>query len=77
MGGTVRWGVLATGGIAARFTGDVRGLPDAEVVAVASRTEASARDFAERHGIARAYGSWAELVADDEVDVVYVATPHS
>lgn len=77
MGGTVRWGVLATGGIAARFTADVQGLPDAEVVAVASRTEASARDFAERHGIARAYGSWAELVADDEVDVVYVATPHS
>ncbi|MBT2380141.1 Gfo/Idh/MocA family oxidoreductase [Streptomyces sp. ISL-111] len=74
---TVRWGVLATGGIAATFTADVQALPGAEVVAVASRTEASARAFAERHGIARAYGSWAELVADDAVDVVYVATPHS
>ncbi|MGW2538669.1 Gfo/Idh/MocA family protein, partial [Streptomyces sp. NPDC001499] len=78
MSGTVRWGVLATGGIAARFTEDLLAMPDgAEVVAVASRTEASARAFAERFGIERAYGSWAELVADDAVDVVYVATPHS
>nr|MDT0525050.1 gfo/Idh/MocA family oxidoreductase [Streptomyces sp. DSM 41633] len=46
-GGTaVRWGVLATGGIAATFTADVQALPDAEVVAVASRTETSARAFA-------------------------------
>ncbi|WP_129262471.1 Gfo/Idh/MocA family oxidoreductase [Streptomyces sp. M3] len=79
MSGTVRWGVLATGGIAATFTGDLLAMKDsgAEVVAVASRTEASARAFAERFGIERAYGSWAELVADDTVDVVYVATPHS
>ncbi|MEV6262884.1 Gfo/Idh/MocA family oxidoreductase [Streptomyces sp. NPDC051784] len=79
MTGTVRWGVLATGGIAATFTGDLLAMkdPGAEVVAVASRTEPSARAFAERFGIARAYGSWAELVADETVDVVYVATPHS
>ncbi|MEV6166114.1 Gfo/Idh/MocA family oxidoreductase [Streptomyces sp. NPDC052052] len=77
MDGTVRWGVLATGGIAATFTEDLRSLPGAEVVAVASRTEASAAAFAQRFGIPRAYGSWADLVADDEVDVVYVATPHS
>ena len=44
---------------------------------MASRTDASAKAFAERFGIPRAYGSWAELAADDEVDVVYVATPHS
>ncbi|MFJ5223751.1 Gfo/Idh/MocA family protein [Streptomyces sp. NPDC088400] len=73
----VRWGVLATGAIAAAFTADVRELADAEVVAVASRTEASANEFASRFGIPRAYGDWAGLLADDEVDVVYVATPHS
>ncbi|MEE1797191.1 Gfo/Idh/MocA family oxidoreductase [Streptomyces sp. JV176] len=73
----VRWGVLATGGIAERFTSDVRDLPGAEVVAVASRREASAKEFADRFGIPRAYGEWAALVADEEVDVVYVATPHS
>ncbi|MFB6715240.1 MULTISPECIES: Gfo/Idh/MocA family protein [unclassified Streptomyces] len=77
MSGSVRWGVLATGGIAATFTEDLRAMPDAEVVAVASRTDASAQAFAQRFGIPRAYGSWAALAADDEVDVVYVATPHS
>ncbi|SCE08942.1 Predicted dehydrogenase [Streptomyces sp. DvalAA-43] len=77
MSGTVRWGVLATGGIAAAFTEDLRSMPDMEVVAVASRTDASAQAFAQRFGIPRAYGSWAALAADEEVDVVYVATPHS
>lgn len=73
----VRWGILATGGIAASFTADLLDLPDAEVVAVASRKEASAKAFAERFGIERAYGDWAALAADEDVDVVYVATPHA
>ncbi|MFJ4694803.1 Gfo/Idh/MocA family protein [Streptomyces sp. NPDC088766] len=74
---TVRWGILATGGIAAAFTADLIDLPDAEVVAVASRTEDSARAFAERFGIPRAYGDWERLAKDADIDVVYVATPHS
>ncbi|MFE7165837.1 Gfo/Idh/MocA family protein [Streptomyces sp. NPDC057616] len=73
----LRWGILATGGIAAAFTADLIDLPDAEVVAVASRTEASAKAFAERFGIERAYGDWAALAGDTDIDVVYVATPHS
>ncbi|MFF0554879.1 Gfo/Idh/MocA family protein [Streptomyces sp. NPDC004266] len=73
---TVRWGILATGGIAERFTADLLTLDGAEVVAVASRAEASAKAFAERFGIPRAYGEWAGLFADEDVDVVYVATPH-
>ena len=73
----VRWGILATGGIAAAFTAALIDLPDAEVVAVASRTEESAKAFAERFGIERAYGDWAALAADEDIDVVYVATPHS
>jgi predicted dehydrogenase len=73
----VRWGILATGGIAAAFTADLVDLPDAEVVAVASRTDASAKAFAERFGIPKAYGDWASLAEDADVDVVYVATPHS
>ncbi|MEV8065341.1 Gfo/Idh/MocA family oxidoreductase [Streptomyces sp. NPDC085995] len=72
----VRWGILATGGIAAAFTADLVDLPDAEVVAVASRRAEPAKAFAERFGIERAYGSWAELAHDEDVDVVYVATPH-
>jgi predicted dehydrogenase len=73
----VRWGILATGGIASTFTEALQSLPDAEVVAVGSRSEQGAKAFAERYGIPRAHGSWAELAADDGVDVVYVATPHS
>ncbi|MEU5216322.1 Gfo/Idh/MocA family oxidoreductase [Streptomyces sp. NPDC020807] len=72
----VRWGILATGGVAERMATDLAALEGAEIVAVASRTEASAKAFAERFGIPRAYGDWAGLVADAEVDVVYVATPH-
>jgi predicted dehydrogenase len=73
----VRWGILATGGIAAAFTADLVDLPDAEVVAVASRSEASAKAFAERFGIERAYGEWGALAEDADIDVVYVATPHA
>lgn len=74
---SVRWGILATGGIAAAFAADLVDLPDAEIVAVASRTAASAEAFAERFGIGRAYGDWESLARDENIDVVYVATPHS
>jgi predicted dehydrogenase len=74
---SVRWGILATGGIAAAFTADLVDLPDADVVAVASRKQESADAFAERFGIPRAYGDWNALAQDEDIDVVYVATPHS
>ncbi|MFG2607783.1 Gfo/Idh/MocA family protein [Streptomyces sp. NPDC048514] len=74
---SVRWGILATGGIAAAFAADLVDLPDAEIVAVASRRPEPARAFAERFGAERAYGDWESLAADADVDVVYVATPHS
>ncbi|WP_262699523.1 MULTISPECIES: Gfo/Idh/MocA family protein [Streptomyces] len=74
----VRWGVLATGGIAHTFAEDLRLIPDdAALVAVGSRSTDAARRFADRHGIARAHGSWRDLAGDPEVDVVYIATPHS
>lgn len=74
---SVRWGILATGGIAASFAADLVDLPDAEIVAVASRSRESAQAFAERFGVTRAYGDWESLAADPDIDVVYVATPHS
>lgn len=73
----IRWGILSTGGIAGTFTDDLLLLDDHEVVAVGSRNAATAEAFADQYGIDRAYGSYAELAADDNVDVVYVATPHS
>lgn len=72
----IRWGILGTGWIAGKFTEDLLLLPGHSVAAVGSRSLASAERFAARHGIARAYGSYAELAADESLDVVYVATPH-
>ncbi|GLZ81674.1 oxidoreductase [Actinorhabdospora filicis] len=73
----IRWGILATGGIASAFTADLKLIPDAEVAAVGSRTLDSARAFAGKHGVPRAHGSWAELAADPGVDIIYIATTHN
>src|SRR5690625_6115335 len=73
----LRWGILGAGGIARRFAREVPAHSSGQVVAVGSRDTARATAFAEEHGIARAHGSYAELVADADVEAVYVASPHS
>jgi predicted dehydrogenase len=73
----LRWGVLGTGWIAERFTGALHRGTRQQVVAVGSRSPASAKEFADNVGVGRAHGSYADLVADAEVDIVYVATPHN
>ena len=73
---SVRWGIAGPGRIAHLVAPDFAHVPNAELVAVGSRTRARAEAFAAQHGVARAYGSYAELVADPELDVVYIATPH-
>ncbi|KAH6656744.1 hypothetical protein BKA67DRAFT_531997 [Truncatella angustata] len=86
---TIRWGIMATGGIAQTFTKDLLTDPASrevhdvahKLVAVASSSSLdSAKSFLSKvnapEGV-KAYGSYAELVADLDVDVVYVATPHS
>ncbi|MUL40617.1 Gfo/Idh/MocA family oxidoreductase [Streptomonospora sp. PA3] len=69
--------MLGTGAIAHRFMTGLRALPDADVTAVGSRSDATARRFAETWGIPRAHASYADLAADPGVDVVYIATPHN
>ncbi|PJJ70750.1 putative dehydrogenase [Diaminobutyricimonas aerilata] len=73
----LRWGVLGPGVIAADFTTALHRHTTQRVVAVGSRDAARAAAFAARHGVARAHGSYEELVADPGLDVVYVATPTS
>ena len=73
----IRWGILGTGGIASSFATALRHVPDAELVAVGSRAQDSADRFAAVHAVGRGYGSYEALVDDAEVDVVYVATPHT
>ena len=72
----IRWGVVGAGRIADKLVADFVHVPDAEVVAVASRAQDRADAFAQKHGIARAYGSYEALLADPDVDVLYIATPH-
>jgi predicted dehydrogenase len=73
-----RWGILSTGHIAGVFARDLGLLPEeAELTAVASRSSDRAEAFADQYGFARGYGSYAELAADPDVDIVYVATPHN
>ena len=73
----VRWGILGPGNIAHAFATALREGTRQEVVAVGSRSAKRARDFADEFGVPAAYGSYEELVADETVDVVYVASPHS
>ena len=72
----VRWGFIGTGKIARTFARDLEMIDEGVVVAVGSRQLASAQAFAGEFNVARAYGSYEELVEDPEVDAVYVATPH-
>ena len=73
---TIRWGVLAPGRIAHSFVRDLALLPDAALSATGSRSLERAQAFATEYG-GRAHGSYEALVADPEVDVVYVASPHA
>ncbi|PPF70507.1 gfo/Idh/MocA family oxidoreductase [Clavibacter michiganensis] len=74
---TVRWGVVGAAGIATSVVPDMLLVPGVEVVAVHSRTRASSEALAAAHGIARIHDTLEELLADDGVDAVYVATPHT
>ena len=72
----VRWGIAGTGGIAARFA-EAIALTDGHLAAVGSRSQEHANAFGDRFGIVRRHSSYDALADDDQVDVVYVATPHS
>ena len=71
----IRWGILATGGIAHAFTNDLV-LGGFRVQAVASRAQASADAFAAEFGIPTAHPSYEALADDPDVDIVYISTPH-
>ena len=72
----LRWGILGTGRIAGIFSRGVLASQTGRLAAVGSRTQATADQFAREHGVARAHGSYEALLADREVQAVYVATPH-
>jgi predicted dehydrogenase len=75
-GDPLRWGILGTGGIARAFVTDLRLTDSGIAAAVGSRNQESADGFAAEFGVANRHGSYESLVADPDVDVIYVATPH-
>lgn len=76
-GPTLRWGILAPGVIAASFVESVLRHTDQKVTAVGSRSSERSSEFARRFGILKSYGSYEQLLSEDEIDIVYIASPHS
>ena len=72
-----RVGIIATGWIAEKASITLNGLADCEAYAVGSRTLEKAQAFAQKWNIPKAYGSYSELIADPDIDLVYIGTPHS
>lgn len=76
LGDGVRWGILGTGKIANILATALAGCESGELVAVGSRDAERSRAFAATFGVPRAYGTYEEVIDDDGVDLVYVATHH-
>lgn len=73
----INWGILGPGKIARKFADDLRLVSDARLLAVGSRSMRSAQNFAQEYNVERIYDSYTELVKDDDIDVIYIATPHT
>jgi predicted dehydrogenase len=71
----LRWGIVGTGSIANGMASTIKVAEYAELAAVASRKIETAKEFANKHGIPDAFGSWQEMLSSNTIDAVYVATP--
>lgn len=69
--------ILGAGGIAVKMAETVAGMDDVQAYAVAARDLERAQAFADKYGFEKAYGSYEEMLADEAVELVYIATPHS
>jgi predicted dehydrogenase len=72
-----KWGILAPGKMSAKFTKGLNLLDNVELWAVGSRDKSRSEQFAAENGFKKSYGSYEELAEDKEVDVIYIASPHS
>lgn len=72
----IKWGIIGLGNIANQFAADLLLVPDAALVAVASRDHNKAIDFAKKYNCTKSYDSYDALFQDDQVDIIYIATPH-
>lgn len=72
-----KWAILAPGKMSAKFTRGIKLLKNAELYAVGSRDLQRAKKFADEFGFKKYYGSYDELAADPDVEIIYIASPHS
>lgn len=72
-----KWGIIGPGRIAETFAAGLKVLKNAELYAVASRTQQNADRFGKKFHASKMYGSYSEIVKDPDVDVIYIATPHN
>jgi len=73
----IRFGIVGAGGIARKFARDIQFVDNAIVVAIASRNIKKANEFKDEFGIEFAFGSYEEMANSNEIDAVYIATPHN
>ena len=73
----IKWGIIGLGNIAHQFADDLMLVHDAKIVAVASRNLEKAQGFAEKYTCEKAYANYDEIFDDDEVEILYIATPHN
>ena len=73
----IKWGIIGCGNIAHKFVGDLALIEDAELIAVASRSLDKAQNFAKKHHAITSYGNYAALFLDPDIDIIYIATPHT
>lgn len=73
----LKWGITGLGGIAHKFVNDLALVESSKLYAVASRSNEKAKAFAKQYKAEKAYGNYEDLLKDEAVDIVYIATPHS
>ncbi|OEY72401.1 Gfo/Idh/MocA family protein [Salegentibacter salarius] len=73
---TIKWGILGLGKIAGKFATGLKDVEGAELYAVASRSKSKAVDFVKEYSATKSFSSYEAMLKDDELDVVYIATPH-
>ncbi len=73
----IKWGFIGCGNIAGKFAHDLALVHKAELTAVASRNKEKAKNFQINHKAKKSYGDYKELLADPDIDIVYIATPHN
>ena len=77
MSGKIKWGIMGTGRIAGSFAIALKNLDDSELYGIGSRSEKNADAFSDEYSVPKRFHDYESLAADPDIDVVYIATPHS